>query len=64
MLLGRLITDDQLGSWTPDEEASLIRAMQTQAERNKNPGNTSDFWKQVSNMLGQTRTPDQCRNKW
>ena len=64
MLLGQLITDNQLGPWTPDEEAGLIRAMQTQAERNRKPSNTPDFWKQVSNMLGQTRTSDQCRNKW
>jgi hypothetical protein len=54
MLLGRLITDDQLGSWSLDEEASLIRAMETQDERGKTPCNTPSFWKQVSQMLGQT----------
>ena len=38
--------------------------MQDLTERDRKPSNTSKFWKEVSRLLGGTRTGDQIRSKW
>jgi hypothetical protein len=37
--------------------------MRDLAERGRT-SNTGKFWKEVSELLDRTRTPDQCRTKW
>lgn len=56
--------DDPTGSWTVEEVTLLHQAMQAMEEEGKSSDNTPKFWKAVSKFMGNTRTRDQCRDKW
>ncbi|KAI9445701.1 hypothetical protein BJY52DRAFT_1315361 [Lactarius psammicola] len=52
------------GKWSLDEESRLNLIMQDMNESGQNPQATSNFWKEVSKRMDNTRTAKQCSNKW
>ena len=58
------MADDHTGPWTAEEEALLYQVMQAMEEEGKTSHNIPKFWKAISKCMDNTRTRDQCRDKW
>jgi hypothetical protein len=52
------------GKWSAEEEARLVQAVAEILANHRGKTGQPDVWAQVQNKLGNSRTRQQCRDKW
>jgi hypothetical protein len=52
------------GKWSAEEETRLVQAVAEVLANHQGKTGQPDVWAQVQNKLGNSRTRQQCRDKW